>query len=361
MDMKTSKGPAVPHAGLVDRLYETGTLADEEFARLIDERTAEDAAYLFGRARERALEQFGTEVYLRGLIEVSNYCRNNCYYCGIRAANTSVKRYRMTKDVILSCCRRGHALGFRTFVLQGGEDPAFSDDDICDIVSAIRGEFPDCAITLSIGEKSRGSYQAYFDAGANRYLLRHETADAQHYGRLHPESLSLENRIRCLYDLKEIGYQVGAGMMIQAPFQTTEHLIKDLRFLQALRPEMIGIGPFIPQKDTPFRDQPAGTASLTLYMLGILRLMFPDVLLPATTALGSIEPGGREKGILAGANVIMPNLSPASARDNYTLYDGKLTAADDASRMLEDLRRSLQGIGYSVSPGRGDSPRFRAE
>ena len=346
------------HAGIIDRLYTDSTLSDADFYTLIDDRTAEDAGYLFEKARERAREHFGTNVYLRGLIEFTNHCRNNCYYCGIRAGNRHIERYRLTQKEILSCCRQGYALGFRTFVLQGGEDLHYTDEEICRLVSSIREICPDCAVTLSIGERSRESYQAYFDAGAARYLLRHETADPEHYAMLHPSSLSLENRIRCLYDLKEIGYQVGAGMMVQSPFQTTRHLITDLRFLEQLRPEMIGIGPFIPQKDTPFGDRKAGSAELTLLLTGILRLMFPDALIPATTALGSADPKGREKGILAGANVVMPNLSPASVREKYLLYDGKICTGDEAAQCRICLENRLKSIGYSTPADRGDSPRF---
>ena len=344
---------------LIDSLYENASLGDTELSELIDNYNEDDAAWLFEKARIRSRENFGTDVYLRGLIEFTNYCRNNCLYCGIRAGNSNARRYRLTPDEILACCRQGYQLGFRTFVLQGGEDPHYSDDDICRLVSSIKNAHPDCAVTLSIGERSRESYQAYFDAGADRYLLRHETADPVHYAKLHPAALSLENRIRCLYDLKEIGYQVGAGMMIGSPYQTTQNLITDLRFLEKLRPEMIGIGPFIPQKDTPFKDRPAGSAPLTLLMIGILRLMFPDALIPATTALGSADPRGREKGILAGANVIMPNLSPAAVRDKYILYDGKICTGDEAAQCRSCLEKRIQGIGYTVDPGRGDSPRFR--
>ena len=349
---------SILNAGIIDRLYQNSSLSDAEFARLIGSRSEEDAAYLFEKARLRALENFGTKVCLRGLIEFTNICRNNCYYCGIRAENKNVARYRLTQEEIISCCRQGYQLGFRTFVLQGGEDMHYTDDDICRLISAIKNEHPDCAVTLSIGERSYESYKVYFDAGADRYLLRHETADPKHYAKLHPASLSLENRIRCLYDLKEIGYQVGAGMMIESPYQTMENLIADLRFLEKLRPEMIGIGPFIPQKDTPFGDRPAGSVDLTLFMIGILRLMFPDALIPATTALGSVDPRGREKGILAGANVIMPNLSPVSVRDKYILYDGKICTGDEAAQCRSCLENRLRRIGYDIDEGRGDSPRF---
>lgn len=343
----------------VDALFADGTLGRGELAALIDTGDAESDGYLFEKARVRQKENFGRTVYLRGLIEFTNYCRNDCYYCGIRRSSRSCERYRLTEEEILSCCAQGHALGFRTFVLQGGEDMAYSDADVCRIVSAIKERWPDCAVTLSIGERPKKSYKAWFDAGADRYLLRHETADPAHYARLHPPELSLENRVRCLYDLKEIGYQVGAGMMLGAPYQTTDNLVTDLLFLKELQPDMIGVGPFIPHKDTPFRDEPAGTPEQTLRMLGILRLMFPEVLLPATTALGTVDPRGREKGVLAGANVVMPNLSPAGVRGKYLLYDGKICTGDEAAECRACMDARLRAIGYEPVVGRGDAPRVR--
>ena len=253
---------------------------------------------------------YGKDVYMRGLIEFTNFCKNDCYYCGIRRSNACAERYRLTKGQILDCCETGWALGFRTFVLQGGEDPWFTDDRLCDIVRAIKSGYPGCAVTLSVGEKSLETYRAYREAGADRYLLRHETADSAHYRRLHPPELSPENRKRCLRDLKALGFQTGCGFMVGSPYQTTDNIIHDLLFIKALNPEMVGIGPFIPHHDTAFRDAAAGTLSETLFLLGVVRLMLPSVLLPATTALGTIHPSGRELGLLAGANVVMPNLSP---------------------------------------------------
>ena len=296
-----------------------------------------DDAELFAEADRIRREVYGDEVYLRGLIEFTNYCANNCYYCGIRAGNTRLDRYRLDKDTILDCCRAGYDAGFRTFVLQGGEDPYFTDDRLCDIVSSIHGEFPDCAVTLSVGERSRESYRRLFDAGARRYLLRHEAASPDLYRALHPSEMNLENRMRCLYDLKEIGYQVGAGLMVGAPGQTTDHLLEDIRFMQKLQPDMIGIGPYIPQADTPFGRSSAKCAQgldkaqklqLTLRLLAILRILFPYALIPSTTALGTIDPQGRVLGLKAGANVVMPNLTPEAARANYTIYDNKLFTDD---------------------------------
>ncbi len=339
----------------IDRLYGGDMLTKDEFVSLITHHGDEAlSAYLFARARDVREAYYGKDVYLRGLIEFSNYCKNDCLYCGIRKSNKCAVRYRLSDEEILLCCERGYALGFRTFVLQSGEDENDTDERIVSLVSEIRKRYPDCAITLSIGEKSRESYQKYYDAGANRYLLRHETATKAHYGRLHPHTLSYENRVRCLYDLKEIGYQVGSGFMVGAPYQTAEHLAKDLLFLHKLQPDMVGIGPFIPHKDTPFREEPAGTLALTCFMLGLVRLMLPRVLLPATTALGTIAENGREQGILAGANVVMPNLSPEAVRENYMLYDHKLHSGAEAAECRDELIRAMEAIGYRVNMARGD-------
>lgn len=297
---------------------------------------------------------YGTDVYIRGLIEFTNYCKNNCYYCGIRRDNRQVTRYRLSTEDILACCSEGYRLGFRTFVLQGGEDPFYTDTMLGDIISAIRSRYPDCAITLSVGEKPRSVYQAWYDAGANRYLLRHETASESHYRRLHPPAMRLENRKRCLYDLKEIGYQVGAGFMVGSPYQTTENLIADLRFLQELMPDMIGIGPYISHAETPFAGHPNGSLVLTLRLLSILRLMFPYALLPATTALGTIHPQGRELGLQAGANVVMPNLSPVEVRKLYELYENKICTGEEAAQCRGCLEKRVNLAGYDIVTAVGD-------
>lgn len=325
-------------------LFVTQDASDDALLSLIAP-TQEDTI-LFTLADHVRRQHYGTDVFLRGLIEFTNICKNNCYYCGIRCGNKHIKRYRMTQSEILACCEEGYALGFRTFVLQGGEDPENTDDFMCQIVSAIRARFPDCAITLSIGERSRESYLRLFRAGANRYLLRHETADPTHYAKLHPHSMSLENRKRCLYNLKEIGYQVGAGFMVGSPFQTPAHLLADLRFLQELQPDMIGIGPFLSQKDTPFAAFPNGSLSLTLRMLAILRLMFPYALIPATTALGTVHPEGRELGLKAGANVVMPNLSPMHLRKHYALYDHKISTGEESAQSRVLLEQRIIAAGY---------------
>ncbi|MBR4184750.1 MAG: [Clostridia bacterium] len=341
---------------LIAALAAEHTLPDDGFLALL---TADEAdgvdALLFAEADRVRREVYGIDVYLRGLIEFTNVCKNNCFYCGIRRDNRNVSRYRLTEEEILSCCAEGFSLGYRTFVLQGGEDPFYTDEKLVTIVSEIRKRFPSCAITLSVGEKSRASYQAYFDAGADRYLLRHETADGDHYAKLHPASMSLENRKRCLFDLKEIGYQVGAGMMIGSPYQTTENLLHDLRFLEELGPHMIGIGPYLTHRDTPFRDMPNGSLSMTLRLIAILRLMFPRALIPATTALGTIHPKGREMGLRAGANVIMPNLSPKDVRKKYELYENKICTGEEAAECRVCLDRRVEAAGYRVVCSRGDA------
>lgn len=309
---------------------------------------------LFAAADQLRQKYYGKDVYVRGLIEFTNYCKNNCYYCGIRSGNCNADRYRLSKSEILDCCDKGYELGYRTFVLQGGEDSFYSDKDICEIVSSIKSTHPDCAVTLSIGEKSRESYKEYKAAGADRYLLRHETADEEHYGMLHPESLSLKNRKRCLFDLKELGYQVGSGFMVGSPYQTTECLVRDLLFLKELKPDMIGIGPFITHKDTPFKDFPNGSLDLTLRLVAILRIMFPYALIPATTALGTISPQGRELGLKAGANVVMPNLSPVAVREKYSLYENKICTGEEAAECRNCLEQRVATAGYKIVTDRGD-------
>ena len=337
---------------VVEKLKKDHDLSDGELRELIESGEYDDE--LREAADEVRRSVYGDAVFLRGLIEFTNYCKNNCYYCGIRAGNSKAERYRLSKDEILACCEEGYGLGYRTFVLQGGEDPYYTDRLICDIVAAIREKYPDCAITLSIGEKTRESYQRYFDAGANRYLLRHETANAEHYSKLHPENMSGDNRKRCLFDLKEIGYQVGSGFMVGSPYQTTDDLIADLRFLQELRPDMIGIGPYITHSDTPFGDMASGSAQLTLRMLSILRLMFPYALLPSTTALGTISPNGRELGLMHGANVVMPNLSPVRVRKKYEIYENKICTGEESAQCRGCLEMRVKSAGYRVVTDRGD-------
>lgn len=309
---------------------------------------------LFAAAREIALARFGSSIYVRGLIEFTNFCRNDCLYCGIRRSNLHAARYRLTQEEILACCARGHELGFRTFVLQGGEDPYFTDDRVVELARAVKSAWPDCALTLSIGEKSAETYRRFREAGAARYLLRHESANPAHYARLHPAAQTFAARRSCLCELKAAGFQTGAGMMVGTPWQTTDDLAEDLLFLRELQPEMAGIGPFIPHHDTPFRDIPAGSVEQTLVMLALTRLMLPRVLLPATTALGTAAGDGRERGILAGANVLMPNLSPPGNRKNYMLYDNKISDGDEAAENLRALKERIANIGYEIVTDRGD-------
>ena len=338
---------------LIEKLNNTHSLNKDEALQLIKQ-GAQHKNLLFALAQKTAQKSFGRQIFVRGLIEFTNYCKNDCYYCGIRRSNKNAARYRLTQEEILECCRAGYRLGFRTFVLQGGEDYFYSDDDIAAIVRAIKAQHPDCAVTLSIGERSRETYAMWKQAGADRYLLRHETADCAHYAKLHPAELSVQNRQNCLYTLKELGYQAGAGFMVGSPYQTAENLADDLIFLQKLRPQMIGIGPFIPHHDTPFKDEPAGSVELTLVLLAVLRLLFPHVLLPATTALGTLAPGGRLLGIKAGANVIMPNLSPQNVRGKYLLYDNKLHTGAEAAEALNELQREVASICYRIVSARGD-------
>lgn len=343
---------------LIDKLELKKILSKHEFIYLLSNISKEETEYLRERACNTARRYFDNRIYTRGLIEFTNYCKNDCYYCGIRRSNQRVERYRLTKEEILNCCNIGHELGFRTFVLQGGEDGSFSDEGIVDIIKSIKSLYSDCAITLSVGEKSYQSYKKYFDAGADRYLLRHETANEEHYSKLHPESLSLQNRKRCLWDLKEIGYQVGAGFMVGSPYQTIDNIAEDLLFLKELSPQMIGIGPFIPHHDTPFASFEQGSLEQTLTLISILRLMIPSVLLPATTALGTISPTGREQGILSGANVLMPNLSPTTVRKKYELYDNKICTGDEAAECRSCLDQRVAKIGYQLVVDRGDFEQF---
>ncbi len=330
---------------IIHKLCDTGVLSRDEFITLLENRDQEIQACLAAKASAVAREHYGNKVFIRGLIEFTNYCRNDCYYCGIRCGNKNADRYRLSIDEITECASYGYDLGFRTIVLQGGEDAFYTDDMMVDIIKSIKKEHPDCAVTLSIGEKSYESYKAFFDAGADRYLLRHETADFGHYAKLHPKNLSPENRQQCLYNLKKIGFQTGAGFMVGSPYQTVENIADDLLFLKKLDPEMIGIGPFIPHKDT-------------LFLLSVIRLMLPTVLLPATTALGTIDPRGREKGILAGANVIMPNLSPVGVRKKYALYDNKICTGEEAAECMNCLKNRMGSIGYEIVTARGDNVKY---
>lgn len=342
---------------LIEELREKKNLTDGQLKELIETDVYDKE--LFASAVDIREKAYGKDVYIRGLIEISSYCKNDCYYCGIRKSNDKAQRYRLSREEILECCVTGYDLGFRTFVLQGGEDPYFTDERICGIVSEIKEKFPGCAVTLSLGEKSQESYQQYFDAGADRYLLRHETAGADHYKKLHPEDLSQEHRMQCLQDLKEIGYQVGSGFMVGSPYQKTEDLISDLRFLQELQPDMIGIGPFITHQDTPFREFASGELTLCLRMVAILRHLFPEVLLPATTALGTIHPNGRELGLLAGANVVMPNLSPVGVREKYSLYDNKICTGEEAAECRGCLENRVASAGFQIVVDRGDRKNFK--
>ena len=339
---------------LIDKLELGSKLDKAEWIRLLDSCSDEVREYAAEKARAVAQSVYGNDVFIRGIVEFSNVCKNDCYYCGIRAGNCNLERYKLTEEDILQCCKAGYRYGFRTFVLQSGEDLSYTTEDICRIVSRIKSEFPDCAVTLSIGEKSREDYAAYKEAGADRYLLRHETANKAHYEKLHPDEMSWDNRMRCLRDLKELGFQTGCGIMVGSPYQTTECIADDMIFMSEFKPEMIGIGPFLPHKDTPFKDEPKGSYEMTLFLLSLCRLMLPHVLLPATTALGTIRPDGREQGVLSGANVIMPNLSPTEVRDKYMLYDNKICTGDASDKCHDCVEARMKLIGYRVVVDRGD-------
>ena len=339
---------------LINKLEAEGSLSIDEYKPIIENRTPELSNVLAHKAVLLRQKYYGNDVFTRGLIEVSNYCKNDCLYCGIRRSNANADRYRLSKDEILDCCREGYTLGFRTFVLQGGEDGFFTDKVLCDIVNSIKAEFPDCAVTLSLGERSRESYEALFKAGADRYLLRHETADKEHYEKLHPSEMSFDNRMRCLQDLREIGFQVGCGFMVGSPFQTSETLAKDLKFIETFKPDMCGIGPFVPHHDTPFANENAGTVELCCFLLSLIRIIHPPVLLPSTTALGTIDPMGREKGVLAGANVVMPNLSPLKVRKKYELYDNKICTGEESAQCKDCLSMRMKSVGYQIVVDRGD-------
>lgn len=337
---------------LIERLHRERTLSPDEFRVLLSQCEEEDLSFINTLAREVAQQNFGNKIFIRGLIEVGNRCKNDCYYCGIRRSNHQVERYHLNEETVLACCRHGYELGFRTFVLQGGE---INDDEmIVRTVTSIRKEFSDVAITLSLGEKETSVYERFFQAGANRYLLRHETHNQSHYSKLHPEDMSLPNRLRCLNDLKRIGFQTGTGIMVGSPYQTIDNLVEDILYIEKLQPEMIGIGPFLPHHDTPFAKMPSGSMKLTLLLLSIFRLMHPHALIPSTTALATLAPEGREKGILAGANVVMPNLSPVVQRSKYSLYDNKASLGAEAAEGLLLLEKRLEAIGYVIDKGRGD-------
>ncbi|MBO4432101.1 MAG: [FeFe] hydrogenase H-cluster radical SAM maturase HydE [Clostridia bacterium] len=344
---------------LIDKLASTHSLSLTEWTAAVkgfSPDTARYAAQIALKERERI---YGKDVYIRGLIEISNYCKNNCLYCGIRRDNKNCDRYRLSRDEILACCREGYALGFRTFVLQGGEDPYYTDDVLCGIIADIKSEFSDCAVTLSLGERTRESYERLYKAGADRYLLRHETADESHYNRLHPADMSYKARILCLKNLREIGFQVGCGMMVGSPYQAAENLAKDLKFIEEFSPDMCGIGPFIPHANTPFGTFLAGSGELTCYLLSLIRILKPNILLPATTALATVDDSGREKGLLAGANVVMPNLSPVSVRAKYSLYNNKVCTGEEAAECVRCLCRRVESVGFNIVESRGDIKTYK--
>ncbi len=343
---------------LIEKLHTTHSLEKNEYLALIEainDETVEELARLATEVREKI---YGRDVFVRGLVEISNRCKNNCLYCGIRRDNNNIHRYFLTPEQILSCVQQGYSLGFRTFVLQGGEDRYYTDELLSSLIDIIKKKHPDCAVTLSLGERGYESFKNLKEAGADRYLLRHETADPVHYSKLHPKEMSYESRMSSLYELRALGYQVGCGFMVGSPYQTPSELAADLKFIEKFKPDMCGIGPFIPHKDTEFRDRPAGDAVLTCYLLSIIRLMIPDILLPATTALATADRKGRERGLLSGANVLMPNLSPVAVRKDYALYDDKVCTGDESAACVECLKTRVASVGYKIVTERGDRKGF---
>lgn len=339
---------------IIDKLDKDGQAELCEYEYLVENINEETAQYARQKAVAVRKKIYGNTVFVRGLIEISNICKNDCLYCGIRKSNKECQRYRLTEEEILACCDEGERLEFKTFVLQGGEDGYFSDEILSGIIRKIKQRHKDCAVTLSLGERSKKSYALLKEAGADRYLLRHETADKVHYEKLHPSAMSFENRLKCLKTLKELGYQTGCGFMVGSPYQTPKTIAKDLKFIEEFSPDMCGIGPFIPHKSTPFAEEQAGTLDMTCYLLSIIRLIKPNILLPATTALGTIHPNGRELGILSGANVVMPNLSPVSVRKKYELYDNKICTGEESAECKKCLENRMKKIGYEIVSSRGD-------
>lgn len=340
---------------LIDKLEQTNRLGYDEYLYILNNITSDDALYLQAKSRNVTNSTYGEVVFMRGLIEFTNFCTKDCKYCGIRKSNSKVDRYRLSLEQILDCCREGYRLGYRTYVLQGGEDAHFTKDAMVEVIAAIRSEFPDCAITISLGERSYEDYVAFYQAGANRYLLRHETASKRLYNYLHPESMSFENRMQCLVNLKEIGFQTGAGFMVHTPTQTNEDLVEDLLFLQDFKPAMCGIGPYLSHDDTPLANNENGSVEETIVMVSLVRLMLPNCLLPSTTALGTLEKIGREKALKAGANVVMPNLSPVNVREKYEIYQDKICTGDEAAHCRNCIEGKINTIGLTVDMSRGDS------
>ena len=334
--------------------YDIRNYSHAELTEIIRENFRTPDPNLFEQARKTAFQYYSGRVFIRGLVEISNYCKNNCFYCGIRRDNHTLARYRLTPEVILACIQNGYSLGLRSFVMQGGEDPGFPDSTVIKIIREFRRSFPDASLTLSLGEKSREIYQQFFEAGADRYLLRHETASKAHYDRIHPPEMSFNARIQGLHDLTSVGFQTGAGFMVGSPFQTPEDLAHDLLFLKDLNPHMVGLGPFITQADTPFAQFPSGTAAETLVMLALTKLMLPKAMLPATTALVTLLEGNRKPAFDVGANVVMPNISPLNTRKLYNLYSGKLATGAESAEGLCILVEQIKAAGYTPEFSRGD-------
>ncbi len=339
---------------LIDELSERGSLLREQYLFILKNITKDEIGYLFDKGYQKKQNTYGNKVYLRGLIEISNYCKMGCKYCGINYKQDEIERYRLTIEEILACCEEGYNLGYRTFVIQSGEDAYYTDDRLKSLLQSIKTKFDDVRITLSLGERSRDSFQKLYDYGADRYLLRHETASRKLYEHLHPSFMSFDNRRMCLDDLKDIGYQVGGGFMVGSPTQTNEDLVEDLIYLKELDPHMVGIGPYLCHSDTELAGNASGTLDETLVMVSMVRLILPKALLPATTALGSLHPIGREKALKVGANVMMPNISPTNNRSKYEIYQNKICTADTSDKCRNCIEARIVGVGHEIDLGVGD-------
>jgi biotin synthase len=314
---------------------------------------ADDAAELFAMADDIRKRYFKDEVHIRGIIEFSNYCMKNCFYCGLRRDNKTIERYRISEDEIIDTALKAGELGYKTILLQSGEDGGYTIEGLCAIIKRIRSNL-DCAITLSLGEKSFDEYRSLRDAGADRYLLRFETSDRGLFNKLKPDS-SYENRLDCIKNLKKLGFQVGSGFMVGLPGQTYEILADDILLLRELDLDMIGIGPFLSHHNTPLGNSASGTLDLTLRALAIIRILMPDVHIPATTAMGTVEKGGREKALQCGANVIMPNVTPIKYRKYYEIYPNKICIDDAPSDCRACIEGMLKSLGRAAATNKGDS------
>lgn len=329
---------------IIAKAENTHDLRKDEIVQLLT--TDEYNGELFAAADRVRSKYVGDDVHLRGLIEFSNICKQNCLYCGLRRENRKINRYRLTPEQIIDFAGKAKTYGYRTVVLQSGEDENFDVATMQRIIREIKAM--DMALTLSVGEKTKEEYAAYREAGADRYLLRIETTDKQLYEKLDP-GMSFDNRKRCLRDLKELGFEVGTGCMVGLPGQTLESLADDILFFKEIDADMIGIGPFIPNADTPLSEEKGGTFTLSLKVMAITRLLLPDINIPATTAMESLDHNGRVIALGSGANVVMPNVTEGDYRKWYALYPGKICINDTPAHCRSCITGKIGGIGRKVS------------